>query len=139
MSFDGKATAQERFELLSAYIDNEVTSTEKSQVEQWLKDDLNYRTQYQQLLKVKRLLLDLPAPSSVSTELLVSKVIAKIDRRSQRKLAISGAIMALVIAIFGSVANNYRLKLADDINNNEEQLILAMEEPIIPMPESLRR
>jgi anti-sigma factor RsiW len=138
MSFDDKTTAQERFELLSAYIDNEVTSTERSQVEQWLKDDLSYRTQYQQLLKVKRLLLDLPVPSCMPTELLVSKVIAKINKRSQRKLAISGAIVALVIAIFGSVANNYRLKLADD-TNNEEQLILAMEEPIIPMPESLRR
>jgi len=140
MSFDGKTTAQERFELLSAYMDNEVTGTEKSQVEQWLRDDLSYRTQYQQLLKVKRLLLDLPAPSSMPTELLVHKVITKINRRSQRRLALSGAVVALVIATFGSMANSYRLRLADESNTNgEEQLILAMEEPIIPIPESLRR
>jgi len=138
MSFDGKTTAQERFELLSAYIDNEVTSTEKSQVEQWLKDDLSYRTQYQQLLKVKRLLLDLPVPSSIPTELVVNKVIAKINKRSQRKLLLGGAIVALIVATFGFITNDYRLKLADDVNS-EEQLILAMEEPIIPMPESLRR
>ncbi len=139
MSHDEKTPSQERFELLSAYIDNEVSGIEKSQVEKWLKADLSYRTQYQQLLKVKRLLLDLPAPTSIKTEQLVSRVITKINRRSQRKFAIGGAIAALVIGTIGTVANtNYRFQVADDLNN-EEQLILAMEEPIVPLPEALIR
>ena len=136
MSFHGNASAQERFELLSAYVDNEVTSREKSQVEQWLKDDPNYRHQYQQLLKVKRLLQDLPAPCSIKTECLVDRVFTKIARRSQRKLAFGAAMIALVVATFGAlVSTNYRWKIADESVNKEEQLILAMEEPIIPMPQ----
>jgi anti-sigma factor RsiW len=138
MKFHGQHSAQERFELLSAYVDNEVTSPEKSQVEQWLQDDPSYRHQYQQLLKVKRLLQDLPAPSSIKTECLVDQVFTKIARRSQRKLALGGAIMAIIVATFGSLASsNYRWKVADEPINKEEQLILAMEEPIIPMPQSV--
>jgi anti-sigma factor RsiW len=136
MKFHGQHSAQERFELLSAYVDNEVTLTEKSQVEQWLQDDPSYRHQYQQLLKVKRLLQDLPAPSSVKTECLVDRVFTEIARRSQRKLALGTAIIALIVATFGAlISTNYRWKVADESVNKEEQLILAMEEPIIPMPQ----
>jgi anti-sigma factor RsiW len=139
MSHGEKTTPQERFELLSAYVDNEVTDAEKSQVEKWLKADLNYRTQYHQLLKVKRLLLDLPTPTSIKTEQLVNRVITKINRRSQRKFAMGGAIAALVIGTFATVAHtNYRFQVAED-PNREEQLILAMEEPIVPLPEALIR
>ena len=138
MKFHGHHSAQERFELLSAYVDNEVTSTEKGQVEQWLQDDPSYRHQYQQLLKVKRLLQDLPVPSSIKTEYLVDQVFTKIAKRSQRKLALGGVIMALVLSTFGAlVSTNDRWKVADESVNKEEQLILAMEEPIIPMPQTL--
>lgn len=139
MSFNTEPNAQERFELLSAYIDNELSSIEKSQVEKWLKDDFNYRKHYQQLLQVKRLLLDLPTPASISTECIIDKVITKVSRRSQRKLALGTAIVAVVIATFGSIATTYRWKVADQSANQEEQLILAMEEPIIPMPTALIR
>lgn len=130
-----EATAQERFELLSAYIDQEVSTAEKLQVEKWLKSDSNYHSQYQQLLQVKKLLLDLPAPNS---ECQVNKVITKITVRSQRKIAVGIAAIALVIASFGSVFTINRWKVAED-SSREEQLILAMEEPIVPMPESLQR
>lgn len=133
----GATTPQERFELLSAYIDNEVSDAERSQVEKWLKEDLNYRHQYQQLLKVKRLLLDLPAPASIKTEQLINRVITKINRRSQRKFAIGGAIAALVIGTI-TMANTPKWQVADDINT-EEQLILAMEEPIVPLPQEFIR
>jgi len=137
MTIYGKYTVAERFELLSAYLDHEVSSAEKIQVEQWLQDDPNYRIQYQQLLKVKRLLLDLPTPESIKTEYLVDQVISKINRRSQRKLALGAALVAMVVATFGSIAlNSPRWKVADESLHKEEQLILAMEEPIIPMPQS---
>jgi anti-sigma factor RsiW len=132
---DQEATAQQRFELLSAYIDQEVNASEKLQVEQWLKSDSSYHHQYQQLLQVKKLLLDLPAPNS---ECQVNKVITKITLRSQRKIAVGITAIALVIASFGSAFTAYRWKVAED-SSREEQLILAMEEPIVPMPESLQR
>ncbi|AFY72995.1 hypothetical protein Syn7502_00865 [Synechococcus sp. PCC 7502] len=141
MSIHGKNPAQERFELLSAYVDNEVTGAEKIQVEQWLRDDPNYRHQYQQLLKVKKLLIDLPIPATVKTEYVVDQVITKIKKRSQRNLSIGTAFVAIMIATFGSVATSYRWKVAEETTNSpvnkEEQLILAMEEPIIPLPQSL--
>ena len=51
---------QERFELLSAYIDGEVSESEEQLVELWLSDDVNFRHIYQQQLKLRQLLIELP-------------------------------------------------------------------------------
>ncbi len=138
MSVHGKTTAQERFELLSAYTDNELNSLEKAQVELWLRDDCDYRHQYNQLLRVKSMLLDLPTPSSIKTDVLVEKVITKITIRSRRKWALGAMLTALIVGAFGLGAQQ-RWQVADESINNEEQLILAMEKPIVPLPQSLIR
>jgi len=142
MSFDPQIfdSPEKRFELLSAYVDHEVTNAEKFQVEEWLAKDPNYYKQYQQLLKIKRLLVDLPIPTSQKHGCQVARVMAKIEQRSQRRLAWGGAIAAIIISTIGSVlainASN-KWQVANQTENTEEQLILAMEKPIIPIPQSL--
>ena len=75
---------QERFELLSAYIDGEVSDTEEQLVETWLADDADFRRLYQQQLKLSQLLIDLPVPlaanSSIKaeTEVMIDRVWAEI-------------------------------------------------------------
>ena len=82
---------EERFELLSAYIDGEVTEAEEQLVEQWLSDDVDFRRLYQQQLKLRQSLIDLPVPvaahSSVKaeTDVMINRVFAEIDKRSQRR------------------------------------------------------
>lgn len=145
---------EERFELLSAYIDGEVTDAEEQLVEQWLADDINFRHLYQQQLKLRQLLIDLPVPvaahssAKLETDVMINRVMAEIDKRSQRrkwKLAGIGISVAAVVGIFGSlftfnsspqfspVANSIK----SPIQVKEEPILIAMEEPLVPLPKSM--
>jgi anti-sigma factor RsiW len=46
-------TIDEKFELLSAYLDDEVTDEERCLVEHWLSSDLHLQRQYQEQLKLR--------------------------------------------------------------------------------------
>ncbi len=153
--FDNSMTnSQERFELLSAYIDGEVTNTEEQLVEKWLSDDVDFRRVYQHQLKLRQSLIDLPVPvaatSSVKAEtnVMIDRVFAEIDKRSQRrkwKLAGIGISVAAVVGIFGSmftfnsspqfspVANSFKVPAPVA----EEPILIAMEEPLVPLPKSM--
>jgi anti-sigma factor RsiW len=152
-------TPEERFELLSAYIDGEVSDIEEQLVEQWLSDDIDFRRVYQQQLKLRQLLIDLPVPveanssAKLETEKLIHQVMQEIDRRSLRrkwKLAGLGISMAAVVGIFGSLftvnPNSQFSPVSNSINSvkgstsvKDEPIIVAMEEPLVPLPKSMRR
>jgi len=154
--FDNSMTIpQERFELLSAYIDGEVTNTEEQMVEQWLSDDVDFRRLYHQQIKLRQLLVDLPVPvaanSSVraETNVMIDRVFAEIDKRSQRrkwKLAGFGISVAAVVSIFGSMftfnSSSQFSPVVNSIKNPataivEEPVLIAMEEPLVPVPKSM--
>ena len=145
---------EERFELLSAYIDGEVTETDEQLVEQWLSDDVDFRRLYQQQLKLRQSLIDLPVPVSAhssvkgETDVMINRVFAEIDKRSQRrkwKLAGIGISVAAVFGVLGSmftfnpstqfspVANSIKTP----VQVKEEPIIIAMEEPLVPFPKSM--
>ena len=144
---------EERFELLSAYIDCEVTEAEEQLVEQWLSDDVEFRRLYQQQLKLRQLLIDLPVPiaahSSVKaeTDMMISRVMAEIDRRSQRrKWKLAGIGVAAVVGVFGSLftfnSSPQFSPVANNINKapvqvKPEQILIAMEDPLVPLPKSM--
>jgi len=155
--FDNSMTIpQERFELLSAYIDGEVSESEEQLVELWLSDDVNFRRIYQQQLKLRQSLIDLPVPVAVNssvkaeTELMIDRVFAQIDKRSQRrkwKLAGIGIAVAAAVGVFGSmftfnsspqfspVANSIKVKSPAPVA--EEPVLIAMEEPLVPLPKAM--
>jgi anti-sigma factor RsiW len=145
---------QERFELLSAYIDGEVSDTEEQLVETWLADDADFRRLYQQQLKLGQLLIDLPVPlaanSSIKaeTEVMIDRVWAEIDKRSQRrkwKLAGLGVSIAAIVGIFGSMFTFNSSPQFSPVSNSikaptavtEEPVLIAMEEPLVPLPKSM--
>lgn len=144
---------EERFELLSAYIDGEVTEAEEQLVEQWLAEDVDFRRLYQQQLKLRQLLIDLPVPvaahSSVKkeTDAMINRVFSEIDKRSQRrkwKLAGIGISVAAIVGVFGSMftfnSNPQFSPVANSIKTpaqvKEEPIIIAMEDPLVPLPKS---
>jgi anti-sigma factor RsiW len=150
------AIPQERFELLSAYIDGEVSESEEQLVELWLVDDVNFRHIYQQQLKLRQLLIELPVPVAANsspkaeTELMIDRVFAQIDKRSQRrkwKLAGIGIAVAAVVGVFGSmftlnsspqfspVSNSIGIKSPAPVA--EEPILIAMEEPLVPLPKAM--
>lgn len=142
--FDGErsgALLDERFELLSAYIDGEVTASERQQVQAWLENDAAFQLQYRQLKQMHRAFPQMPVPSSQSAENLAAGVFGKIDRRRNRKFFWigGGAIAASVIAtlaglggLFGN--NNPQMQFAANKANTPAPLMVALNDPILAIP-----
>ncbi|WP_445627100.1 anti-sigma factor family protein [Nostoc sp. DSM 114167] len=97
---------RDRFELLSAYLDGEVTATERRQVEEWLANDASVQCLYARLLKLRQGLRTLPVPAAQqSPEETVQQVLTRLRRRSRLNwIAAGGAVAACAIgAISGLV------------------------------------
>jgi anti-sigma factor RsiW len=56
----------DRFELLSAYIDNEVTASERQQVEQWLGQDAEFQRLYRRLTGLNQGFAAIAEPEPIS-------------------------------------------------------------------------
>lgn len=93
---------RDRFELLSAYLDGEVTPAERQQVLLWLEQDQTMQCLYARLLKLRRGLQCMPTPpSTASIEDTLAQVQSRIKRRPRRAVAAWGgtAIAALFVSV----------------------------------------
>jgi anti-sigma factor RsiW len=135
----------ERFELLSAYLDGEVTPSERQQVEVWLAIDADFQQQYRSLQKMHQGFRAISVPSSTqSIDALTDAVFAKLDRQRQRKITwLSGGAIAatLVTAIagvgglFGGDATNPALQFANnDPTKVPAPMMVALNDPIMSIP-----
>ncbi len=80
------AIPAEQFELLSAYLDGEVTETERQQVESWLSSDASFRDLHSRLLNLHQEWVALPAPSEVQpVDALLNGVFSRIDEIEQQE------------------------------------------------------
>ncbi|NEP08408.1 MAG: transcriptional regulator [Okeania sp. SIO2G4] len=125
---------QERFELVSAYLDGEVTPSQRREVEVLLATDPVAKHLYQRLLQLHSEFQRMPIPPKVEpVEIMVDRVFDKIDRRSKRKFVLGGtAIAALCIAFISGIISNSRtniLQLAE--HSNSETVQIALNEPVI--------
>jgi anti-sigma factor RsiW len=141
--FDGErsgALLDERFELLSAYLDGEVTASERQQVELWLANDAKFQYQYRQLKQIHRALPQITVPRSQSAATLSAGVFAKLDRQRNRKFAWigGGAIVASLVAAFsglsGLFGDNSQLQFAANKANTPAPLMVALNDPILAIP-----
>jgi anti-sigma factor RsiW len=88
----------EKFELLSAYLDGEVSPAERKQVEAWLAADVEFKQTYQQMLALQGGLQSMPAVApSMPTEQLISQVMGRLDRRQPKLWAWGGLGVAAVL------------------------------------------
>ncbi|MBG1263142.1 anti-sigma factor family protein [Nostoc commune] len=96
---------RDRFELLSAYLDGEVTAPERRQVEEWLANDASVQCLYARLLKLRQGLRTLPVPAAQqSPEATVQQVLTRLHRRSRLNwMAGSAAVAACVIGAVSSL------------------------------------
>ncbi|WP_375473363.1 anti-sigma factor family protein [uncultured Nostoc sp.] len=86
---------RDRFELLSAYLDGEVTATERRQVEEWLANDASVQCLYARLLKLRQGLRTLPVPAAQqSPEETVQQVLTRLRRRSHLNSMVGAAAIA---------------------------------------------
>jgi len=102
---------RDRFELLSAYLDGEVTAIERRQVEEWLANDASVQCLYARLLKLRQGLRTLPVPTAQqSPEATVQQVLTRLRRRSRLNWIMGGAAVAAcaIGAISGLVSGGSR-------------------------------
>ncbi|GFE70580.1 anti-sigma factor [Chroococcus sp. FPU101] len=136
-SFD--AVSMERFELLSAYLDGEVTAVERRQVQQWLDTDPSFQKLYRKLTKLQQSAQYAPTPIDAhKNEQLSAQVFQKLDRRrNQRLLALSSALgaaiaMACVFYLFpGRSSFNHQIahNQLSVSEVDDEELMIALNHP----------
>jgi hypothetical protein len=135
------ASQRDRFELLSAYLDGEVTASERRQVEAWLATDAKTQCLYSRLLTLRQGLQTLPiVKSEQSVEQFVDQVTARLDYQPRRWIWGGLAVAAMLVgAIFTAVPQDrYAPSIADSLDSTEEVpsagLMIALNHPPIEIP-----
>lgn len=140
---------RDRFELLSAYLDGEVTAAERRQVEEWLDNDPSIQNLHKRLLSLRQGLRNLPIPQSEkSIEETVDSVIARLRRRTRIAWMFGGAaVAACVIGSLSSLIPNgdpgFQIasraeEQASQISSDEIASLpmVALNKPPLPIPKA---
>ncbi|MEG3846745.1 zf-HC2 domain-containing protein [Microcoleus sp. herbarium19] len=128
---------RDRFELLSAYLDGEVTAAERRQVEEWLTNDPVTKRLYSRLLMMQQGFRSMPVPAAEqSAQELAAKVLQRVERKPIRTLVVAGgAIAALLIAVVSGVAlgrGQFAPQFAGGpVPAESDGLIVALNEPLV--------
>ena len=93
---------RDRFELLSAYLDGEVTAPERRQVEEWLANDASVQCLYARLLKLRQGLRTLPVPTAQQSPEATVQLLKRLRRRSRLNWMVGGA--AIAACVIGAVS-----------------------------------
>ena len=138
----------DNFELLSAYLDGELSSTERKQVQTRLDQDPQLKKLYTRLLALQSQIQSLPVPPrSESAAEIAEKVFQSLSRRRrQRRLLLGGsAIAATFLAtitglIPGISSPSWRLaqfSAPNKIDSEAVMLAVALNKPTIDIPKSI--
>ncbi|WP_232731662.1 anti-sigma factor family protein, partial [Kamptonema formosum] len=144
------ALKRDRFELLSAYLDSEVTAAERQQVESWLASDAEVQGLYARLLSLRSGLQNMPVPAQQPVGQTVEKVFARLERRPKLALLWGGAaaVAAMLIAAVSGVLvgeQSFAPQVATTPSKTqvssvgggarkEQRLMIALNDPIVPIP-----
>jgi anti-sigma factor RsiW len=133
-----------RFELLSAYLDGEVTADQSRQVRHWLDTDPQVQKWHHQLTKLQRSVKYTPIPTvAQTTEELSVQVFQKLDRRRNQRLFIVGGalvtaiVVGLVVHLFpGRYSPTSQMAQTNpSISETEsDPLMIALNHPVIDIP-----
>lgn len=139
---------RDRFELLSAYLDGEVSADERRQVEDWLANDPTVQQLHARLLKLRQAFQAMPIPMADerAVQATVDAVFAKVDRRSHPARWLWGGVAIAAVAL-GAVTSTFlgenRLspslvgQNSDPTNvqpsptDNTEPLMIALDKPLV--------
>jgi Putative zinc-finger len=135
---------RDRFELLSAYLDGEVTASERRQVEEWLATDAKTQCLYSRLLTLRQGLQALPiVQAEPSLDHLVDQVTARLDRNPRRWLWGGFAAAALLAGALLTALPQQRyapsVATAPDLNEEvpSDGLMIALNHPPIEIPDAV--
>ncbi|NEO69274.1 Fis family transcriptional regulator [Moorena sp. SIO3H5] len=133
---DMDSLKRNRFQLISAYVDGEVTSAERSEVQQLLATDPEAKRLYNRLLMLRQAFRTMPVPQTEQpAQELVQQVFSKIDRRRNRRKFVWGgaALAAMFVGAVSMIVPNGsspELKIAEQ----KEPLRIAVNRPLLEIP-----
>ena len=135
---------RDRFELLSAYLDGEVTAAERRLIEQWLDNEPEVQRLYVRLLKLRQGLQRLPVPQSEPAEDTIRQVTKRLSRRYRQVLIYGGAaIAACAIGVMGNLLSGgegafvvLRKPQRPTSLANSSSLMVAINSPVFPIPKA---
>jgi hypothetical protein len=128
----------ERFALLSAYLDGEVSTAEIAEVEKLLADDPGFYRVHQEQIQIRQMLAKMPVRSPIEPEMLIDRVFTKINLRQKRRnlslaaLAVVTTLIAASLSFFNFSSRDWSLANFNNPDSDDESLVLAMEYPIVP-------
>jgi len=131
---------RDRFELLSAYLDGEVTAAERRQVEDWLATDPEVQCLYRRLLNLRQALRTMPVPPLEQPTCTVEQVFNKLNHRPKRAVTWGGAaIAAMFIGALSSVLSGQQLPgsqmaQAPESTAQPATLMVALNSPVVEIP-----
>ena len=133
---------RDRFELLSAYLDGEVTASERQQVQDWLDHDPVIQELHQRLTQLRYGLQTLPTPVSVtSADDLLAGVFAQEEQRQNRFRWVAwggGAIAAAVVGALSFLAPQSplapRFAQTQEAEPDTASLLIAVSQPVVDIP-----
>jgi hypothetical protein len=144
---------RDRFELLSAYLDGEVTAEERRQVQHWLDTDPQAQRLHERLIKLRQGMraLSVPVPERSSEE-TVEQVFRKLDHSRRRKALVwgGGAIAAAFVGLLANFAppaptpvHQFAVKdfdnqalMGSDASVSSDALMIALDQPLIEIPKA---
>ena len=136
-----------RFELISAYIDDELSASERKQVQSWIDGEPQMKTLYTQLLALQSQMQSLEAPTSNrSADEIADRVFQSLDRRRrQRRLmlggsAIAASILATITGFIPGVSPGWKFAQSGDSRQNTTNMVMlavALDKPAINIPKPL--
>jgi anti-sigma factor RsiW len=130
------------FELLSAYLDGEVTATERRQVEEWLSTDASIKCLYRRLLNIRQGLHNIPVPSTgESSETTINQVLERVNYRYRLIWVFSGAaaaacIVGAVSGLFPSPSRMLQIATTEQRELTTSPLRVALNNPVIEIPKT---
>ena len=119
----------EHFELLSAYLDGELSPEETAKIESLLQTNQSLQQEYQQLLKLKEKIRQLrPVTPSFSPEELSQGIFAKVEQRRKKHKWLWGgsAIAAVSVAALTSLFTPNPGFIPQLANSPDRQLQLVL-------------
>jgi len=138
------AVQRDRFEMLSAYMDGEVTADERRTVEEWLTNDPTVQKLHSRLLRLRQTFQAMPVPvtDEKAVQQTVDAVLARVDRRP-RFSVIWGGLAVAAVAV-GAISTNLMgdrpfFQMAQSLRDpaqtqpavKPEPLLIALDQPLI--------
>ncbi|NEP48433.1 MAG: Fis family transcriptional regulator [Moorea sp. SIO3C2] len=135
---DMDSLKRDSFQLISAYVDGEVTSAERSEVQQLLATDPDAKRLYNRLVMLRQAFRTMPVPPTEQpAQELAQQVFSKIDRRrNRRKFVWGGATLAAMfvgaVSMIVPNGSSPQLKIAEQT----EPLRIAVNRPLLEIPKA---